>query len=92
MKANNSLRHAKRVIVGVVGITIVAIGLTLLVLPGPGLIVIIVGLGILATEFVWAKNLLEKTKHHYHKTKNKITNRGSKDNKSNQTKVIEGSK
>lgn len=91
MSSNNALRHAKRVIVGVVGITIVLIGLALLVLPGPGLIVVIIGLGILATEFVWARSLLEKAKHHYHKTKHKITGKGPKQDTVT-TKIIERSK
>lgn len=90
MKGNRSLRHAKRLIIGVVGATILLIGLVLLVLPGPGFIVIILGLGILATEFVWAKSLLEKAKHHYHNTKDKITNHDSQEN--NKPQVIEGSK
>lgn len=91
MKDNKSLRHVKRVIVGVIGSTVLLIGLVMLVLPGPGLIIIIAGLGLLATEFVWAKSLLDKTKDHYQKTKNKITNRGNKE-RINTTKVIEGSK
>jgi uncharacterized protein (TIGR02611 family) len=33
----------------------------MLVLPGPGLLVIAIGLGILALEFVWAERLLERT-------------------------------
>jgi len=41
---------------------ILIIGILLLVLPGPAFIVIPVGLGILATEFEWAKNILEKVK------------------------------
>ena len=45
-------RHlAKRLIIGVVGSTI---------LPGPAFIVIPIGVGILATEFAWAKRLLRK--------------------------------
>lgn len=33
-----------------------------IVLPGPAFIVIPVALGILATEFVWAKNLIKKVR------------------------------
>lgn len=51
---------ARRTIVFVVGATVVSIGVALLVLPGPGLLVIIAGLGILAREFVWARTLLSK--------------------------------
>jgi uncharacterized protein (TIGR02611 family) len=54
-------RHlAKRLIIGVVGFTILAIGVVMMVLPGPAFIVIPIGVGILATEFAWAKRLLRK--------------------------------
>jgi len=48
----------RRLIVFVIGSTILIAGLLMLVLPGPGILVIIVGLAILATEFVWAERLL----------------------------------
>lgn len=57
-----TLKQIKKIIVGVIGITILIIGILLLVLPGPAFIVIPIGLGILATEFAWAKNILEKVK------------------------------
>ena len=57
-----TLKKVKRLIIGVVGVTIVLIGIALLVLPGPAFIVIPIGLGILATEFVWARRLLKKVK------------------------------
>ena len=54
-------RHlAKRLIVGVVGFTILAIGVVMIVLPGPAFIVLPIGVGILATEFAWARSLLRK--------------------------------
>ena len=54
-------RHlAKRLIISVVGFTILAIGVAMMVLPGPAFIVIPIGVGILATEFAWAKRLLRK--------------------------------
>ena len=43
----------RRVIVSVVGATILLIGIALLVLPGPAFLVIPVGLAILATEYAW---------------------------------------
>ena len=49
-------------VVGVIGLTVLLIGVALLFLPGPAFIVIPIGLGILATEFVWARNLLGKLK------------------------------
>jgi uncharacterized protein (TIGR02611 family) len=50
-----------RVPFAVLGFTVVLIGLALLVLPGPGLLVIAVGLGMLALEFAWAERVLERT-------------------------------
>jgi len=43
------------------GFAVVVAGLAMLVLPGPGLLVIAVGLGVLALEFAWAERLLERT-------------------------------
>ena len=60
--ASSALRHARRVIVLVVGLTVMAIGAALIVLPGPAFLVIPVGLAILATEFVWARRLLDNIK------------------------------
>src|SRR5213596_2490210 len=53
---------AKRVIVSVVGATVLLIGVALLVLPGPAFIVIPVGLAILATEYAWARRWLKKAR------------------------------
>ena len=52
----------KRAAVGVAGVTVVLIGVALLVLPGPGLVTIALGLAILATQFDWAKDLLTKAR------------------------------
>lgn len=57
-----TLRQAKRLIIAIIGFTVLGIGLAMIVLPGPAFIVIPIGLGILATEFVWARNLLKKVK------------------------------
>jgi uncharacterized protein (TIGR02611 family) len=50
----------RKTVVGVIGITVVLLGLVLIFLPGPGLLVIVIGLGILATEFVWARRLITR--------------------------------
>lgn len=55
-----SVSRAKRVIRVVVGFTVLFAGIALIVLPGPAVIVIPLGLAILAGEFVWARNLLSK--------------------------------
>jgi len=48
----------RRLIVFLIGSTVLLAGVLMLVLPGPGIVVIIVGLAILATEFAWANRLL----------------------------------
>ena len=60
--AIGALRQARRLAVLVIGLTVVAIGAAMIVLPGPAIVVIPLGLAILATEFVWARHLLENMK------------------------------
>jgi len=57
-----NIKVVKRVIVSVVGATVLLIGVALLVLPGPAFIVIPVGLAILATEYAWARRWLKKAR------------------------------
>jgi tellurite resistance protein TerC len=57
-----TLQQAKRIVKVVIGFTILLIGLAMTVLPGPAIVVIPAGLAILATEFLWAKRLLERIK------------------------------
>jgi tellurite resistance protein TerC len=59
---DHSLRHARRVIVAVIGTTVLLFGIALIVLPGPAFIVIPLGLGILAAEFAWARRLLRRVR------------------------------
>ncbi len=50
----------KRILIALAGGTVVLIGIALIPLPGPGLLVILAGLGILATEFAWARRWVVK--------------------------------
>jgi uncharacterized protein (TIGR02611 family) len=54
--------NGKRIVVGVIGGTVVLFGLVLLFIPGPGLVIIAAGLAVLATEFVWASRLLKRVR------------------------------
>ncbi len=60
---SKTIGQVKRVVIAVIGFTVLFIGLAMVVLPGPAFIVIPLGLGILATEFVWARSLLKKVKN-----------------------------
>jgi tellurite resistance protein TerC len=62
-----TVAQAKRLIVTVVGFTILAAGIAMIVLPGPAFIVIPLGLALLATEYVWAKKLLTAVKERIEK-------------------------
>lgn len=54
--------NAKRIAVFVVGSVVCLAGVAMLVLPGPGVLVVVAGLAILATEFVWAERALDAAK------------------------------
>jgi hypothetical protein len=53
-------RWARRIVVAVIGGTIVLAGVAMVVLPGPAIIVIPLGLGVLGLEFAWARHWLRK--------------------------------
>ena len=52
----------RKLIVAVIGGTVLLIGIALIVLPGPAFIVIPIGLAILATEFAWARRAVTKAR------------------------------
>ena len=64
-------RTLRRVVVGVIGGTIVLIGIALIVLPGPAIIVIPLGLLVLGSEFAWARRLLRRGKEMIAKVRGK---------------------
>ena len=53
---------AKRIVICIVGGTVVLLGVVMMVTPGPGIPAILVGLGILGIEFAWARIWLKKAK------------------------------
>lgn len=71
-----TLRKVKRLIIAVTGFTVLAIGIALIVLPGPAIVVLPIGLGILASEFVWAKTLLKHTKRHLARLRTRSSSAG----------------
>ena len=56
------IRRLKTLITTVIGFTVIMIGVAMLILPGPGLVVIGLGLLILSAEFVWARRALDRMK------------------------------
>jgi uncharacterized protein (TIGR02611 family) len=69
------LKSAKRVAVLVIGGALLAGGVAMLVTPGPGLLLIIAGLAVLATEFAWAEAMLDRAKERATKTKDAVGSR-----------------
>lgn len=57
-----TIRQARRLIVSVVGLTLLLCGVVMLMTPGPGTLLIFAGLSMLALEFVWARRVLRKIK------------------------------
>lgn len=57
-----TLKRLKKIMVGIFGITILVIGLAMILTPAPAFLVIPFGLSVLATEFIWADNILKKLK------------------------------
>lgn len=62
IKANPYGSLIWRIFIGVIGGLVTILGTIFLFAPGPGLLVLLAGLGILATEFAWAANAIRKTK------------------------------
>ncbi|GAA0950607.1 TIGR02611 family protein [Actinocorallia libanotica] len=62
MRQNPLLYTTWRIGVFTVGAVVLLAGVVMMVMPGPGMLAIVVGLAILATEFVWAQRALGKAK------------------------------
>ena len=58
-----TVEQVRRIFRVVAGFTLLLIGVVMLVTPGPGWLVILLGLGLLAAEFVWARRLMDRIKH-----------------------------
>ena len=68
----------RKLIVGVIGGTVLLIGIALMVLPGPAFIVIPIGLAILATEFAWARHAITKARAMIAKARGRESEKASK--------------
>ncbi len=56
----DTVKLAKRVAIAVAGVTVLAIGIVMIVTPGPALVFIPLGLAILGLEFAWARLWLRR--------------------------------
>lgn len=61
-QTDDTNERVKKVFIGLIGGTLLLLGIVMLILPGPGLPVIAAGLALLATEFFWARRALRNAK------------------------------
>jgi len=57
-----TLRQIRRMAILLIGTTVVLVGIVMIVTPGPAVVVVPIGLGILAIEFAWARRLLHQVR------------------------------
>lgn len=62
MSHSAAYRWARKVVIGVIGFTVLLIGLAMVVLPGPAFVVVPAGLAILGLEFAWARAWLARVR------------------------------
>jgi uncharacterized protein (TIGR02611 family) len=58
IRANPTGRITLKIVVAIAGLAVVALGLALVPLPGPGWLIVLLGLSIWAIEYAWARHLL----------------------------------
>jgi len=62
VRSTRTGRLTLQLLVGIFGAAVVALGIVLIPFPGPGWLIVLAGLAILAVEFVWAQRLLGFTR------------------------------
>jgi uncharacterized protein (TIGR02611 family) len=65
-----TVTQVRRIFLIVAGFTLLLLGIIMVFTPGPGTPVILLGLGLLAAEFVWARRLMERIKREGTRLKN----------------------
>jgi uncharacterized protein (TIGR02611 family) len=67
-----TVEQVRRVFLVIAGFTLLLAGVIMLVTPGPGIAAILLGLGLLAAEFVWARRLMDRIKREGGKWKDAV--------------------
>lgn len=67
-----TFQQAKRFFRVLFGFTLLAGGVVMLVTPGPGSLTILIALGVLAAEYVWARRLLDRLKEQGGRLRNSV--------------------
>ncbi len=79
---SDTYKHARRVVIAIIGGSVVVVGILMIVLPGPAIVVIPAGLAILGIEFAWARHWLRKLKAKTQDTMNYFNRNRDSSNKS----------
>ncbi len=69
--------HTRRVVWTVLGVTVLAVGIVLLFAPGPGILVVLLGLSLLAREYDWAQDILHWARDRYYRAAERFKERRS---------------
>lgn len=72
IKKSKAGRILWRVIIGIAGGSVTVVGAIALVGPGPGILIVLAGLGILASEFAWATRVMVHTRTYAQKAADKV--------------------
>jgi uncharacterized protein (TIGR02611 family) len=67
-----TVEQVRRIFLVIAGFTLLLVGAVMLFTPGPGMLVIFLGLGLLAAEFVWARRLMDRIKREGGKWKDAV--------------------
>jgi uncharacterized protein (TIGR02611 family) len=68
----STVEQVRRVFLVIAGFTLLLAGVVMLITPGPGIAAILLGLGLLAAEFVWARRLMDRIKREGGKWKDAV--------------------
>jgi len=71
-----TVKQARRIFLILAGFTLLAIGIIMIFTPGPGTPVILMGLGLFAAEFVWARRIMERIKREAERFKDTVLRQG----------------
>lgn len=74
-RRREALRHLARLARTLGGVLLLVVGAAMLVLPGPGILVIVAGLTLLAVDYVWAKRLLATARQRFGSAGHNLANR-----------------
>ena len=71
-----TVEQVRRISLIIAGFTLLLLGVVMLVTPGPGMVVIFLGLGLLAAEFVWARRLMDRIRREGGRLKDAVLRQG----------------